>query len=292
MITKLINKIKKFYYDEDYILDYLAVITGQKCTLRCKNCCNFSPFHSQKLDFYNADKIINDIENITKRIKHINRMQIQGGDFFLHKDAAKILKYVESNNKIHNCLIATNCILLPKQEILDILKNPKFIIRISSYGSINEINKQKFEELLVTNNIRYKFHHYAKKKDVWSNLGEIDIKKKSKTEVENIYKNCTFKVCLTLENGIIARCARATVAHFLQKFKPRKNDFINIRNPFFAINELKKYINATPKHDAKGTPFGGVMMACYYCNGTSGDSIVPGEQLSAEELFRIKRKYK
>ena len=82
----MFGKIKKYFFDKDYILQNLVVITGQKCSLRCKNCANFSPFHSKELDFYDINKIISDIDKISKRIKSFKHIQIQGGDCFLHKD--------------------------------------------------------------------------------------------------------------------------------------------------------------------------------------------------------------
>ncbi len=283
-IKRINAKIAGQDFDLDYVIDFLVVVTGQKCTLKCKNCGNFSPYHSSKNDFYKADKIINDIKRITKKINSINRLQLQGGDFFLHKDAKKILQYVKNNNKILKCVIAANCIIIPKQEILDILKNEKFILRISPYGITNEVSQSKYRTILEKNNINYKIHTFAKREGVWSDLGGINISKNSKKKTLLNYKKCTFKVCLTLENGIIGRCSRATVAHKVQNFQIRKQDIINVRSPLFVIDELKKYIESI-KTDK------GVVSACYYCNGTSAKSIPAGEQLSKDEV-KIANEYR
>ena len=281
-IKKMFKKIQKYFYDNSYTLPYLAVITGQKCSLHCKNCCNFSPYHSAKLDFYEASKILNDLKNILKRVKGIKLIQLQGGDFFLHRDATKILEFISKSNKIKKCKIATNCIIFPSKEQIDILKNKKFYIRISSYGLTNEIKKDELIELLNTNNINYKLHSFANGNNTWSYLGGLEMKKQSESETNKNYMKCEFKDCLTLENGLISRCARATVAHKIQKFRPKKSDFINVRNPFFSVSSLKKYWNAQNYENGKVT-------ACYFCNGTSGKSIIAGEQLSKEEYKHIRR---
>ena len=274
-----IKEIKKYFYDKNYVLNFLVVITGQKCSLKCRNCSNFSPYHKKDIDFYNIDK-----KRIVKRVKNIKCLQLQGGDFFLHKDSEKILKYISNNNKISECMVATNCLIIPKQEILDILKSPKFLVRLSFYGTSNETRVKDIENVLIKNSINYKFHHFANKNDAWNYLGGIDTPKHTKEETESLYLNCKFKVCLTLENGLISRCSRATVAHRVQNFKPKDSDFVNVRKRFFAINELKNYIQKQNLSE-------GVVTACYYCNGTSGKSIPAGEQLTKEELQKIRRKH-
>ena len=89
------------------------------------------------------------------------------------------MKYVAQNNKIEKCQIATNCILKPKQEILDVLKNPKFSIKISSYDVVNEIKKEDFEKILIENGVKHRFYKYANKTGMWSDTGGIDTPKHS-----------------------------------------------------------------------------------------------------------------
>lgn len=283
MLHNIYKKIKHHFYDYDWEMPNLIVISGQKCTLHCKNCSNFSPYHSSRLDFYNADDIIQDLENIIKRIKCLIHIQLQGGDFFLHPNAYKILNYIANEDKIMNCTIATNCILLPKQELLDIIKQQKFSIRISNYGTANEKNKDKLEKLLIENKINYRFHHYANQDNTWSYCGGVRTPKQTKISTIENYEKCGFKVCLTLENGIISRCSRATVAHLVQKFTPAPKDFVYVRNKLFSVHDLKKFWNY--RKSSKG-----IVTACYYCYGTSGGKILPGEQLTRSEYIEIRKK--
>ena len=78
----IFQKIKHYFYDLNYEIPFLVVVTGQKCTLKCKNCANFCPYHSPELDFYDVNLIIKDLKNIIKRIKSLGSIQIQGGGFF------------------------------------------------------------------------------------------------------------------------------------------------------------------------------------------------------------------
>lgn len=279
----ILKKIKHHYYDKNYEMPNLVVITGQKCTLKCKHCANFSPYHSSDVDFYNMQLIINDLKNIFKRIKFISHLQIQGGDFFLHKDAQSLLEYVAKEDKIKNCTIATNCILIPKEEALLVLKNKKFTVRISHYGTANEKNENLLVNKLSQYDIQYSFHKFANGNGFWSDCGGINTSKHTYEETVDNYSNCIFKVCTTLENGIISRCSRATIAHKLQDYKIKRQDYVNVRSVFFSISSLKKFIKIKDSNK-------GIVTACFYCNGTSGSKINAGEQLSLEEYKQYKAK--
>lgn len=270
----------KHHFCLNYEMPNLVVITGQKCTLKCKNCANFSPYHSSDVDFYNIDLIINDLNNILKKIKCIWHLQLQGGDFFLHKDAEKLLAYVSNQEKILNCTIATNCILIPKPNLIKQLQNKKFIVRLSHYGTANEKNKNKLIEILRQNGIAYKIHMYANGNGFWSDCGGINTPKHTLEETLDNYSKCIFKCCLTLENGIISRCSRSTIAHRLQPYKIKRKDFVNVRSLFFNVSKLKRFIRN--QNSDKG-----IVTACYYCNGTSGPKIPAGEQLSLNECKEL-----
>ena len=203
------------------------------------------------------------------------------GDFILHKYAEKLLKFIENEDKIQVCTIATNCIVIPNDKILNILKNNRFVVRISNYGTANEKNENILIQKCQQYGIKYSFHKYANGNGYWSNCGSIHMEKHSKDETVKNYLSCIFKMCTTLENGLISRCSRSTVAHKLQKFNPAKNDFINVRSPFFSISKLKNFIKI------KDLPKG-IVKACYFCNGTSGEKIPAGEQLSLEEYKKYK----
>ena len=79
-------------------LPNLVFITNQKCNLKCKNCANFSPYLSQILRYYKANDLIKDLKTITK-FMNISNLQIQGGEFFIHPEQYKILKYISRNKK-------------------------------------------------------------------------------------------------------------------------------------------------------------------------------------------------
>ena len=258
--------------DKSYEIPFLVLVTGQKCSLRCKNCCNFSPYHSPSISLYNIEYIISDLKKIIHKVKCIKKLAIQGGECFLHPQLLNLIKFVNSEEKINCCVIHTNAVCKINPRIIDIISsNTKFVIRISPYGDVNKKYVNKLESILKNNNINYYYHNFASYAGEWSYCGGQEISKQNKENTVNNYMKCEFKGCLTLENGIISRCSRATIAHIYQKFHPQKKDFINVRKKFHII-KLKSYIkNANSEK--------GIVTACFYCQGTSGPKITAGEQI-------------
>ena len=95
-------------------------------------------------------------------------------------------------------------------------------------------------------------------------------------EMMNSYNNCIFaKACLTLENGFVSICSRATIAHIVQNFEFSDKCGIYIRDNFNPSKFLKFAEEKPP------------VEACYYCYGTQGKQILPAEQVNKEEWEEV-----
>ncbi|WP_302368600.1 radical SAM protein, partial [Brachyspira aalborgi] len=257
-------------------LPNLVFITNQKCNLKCKNCANFSPYLSQIIPYYKANELINDLKAITKHM-NIWQLQLQGGEFFIHPEQYKILQYISRNKKIKNIMIATNGMIIPHKRILDLIKDNKNIyIRISNYGDINNTQSLKLKEKLDKYGIKNFMHLFANGDSYWSYCGDVNMERLSYKEMMNSYNNCIFaKVCLTLENGFVSICSRATIAHVVQNFEFSDKCGIYIRDNFNPSKFLKFAEEKPP------------VEACYYCYGTQGKQILPAEQVNKEEWEEV-----
>jgi len=263
-------------------IPFLVFISGQACTLKCKYCGNFSPYFSlggggdnNKYSFYDHKKICNDIKRITKRIS-ISKIQIQGGEFFLHKNAKEILVDINKNEKISEIVISTNGTIIPNKDILSLLSNNKKItIRISNYKCIGKEKIDALKEILTLHNINYWIFNFFGNDSKWIKFQGLSAYRLNESDVESYYKNCPFKNCLTLENGYISRCSRAVIAHHAQKFSI-KGYGVNIRK-IGGIKALKAFImNDSP------------VSACFYCHEQNSELIDAAEQMTQEEISLIK----
>ncbi len=90
-------------------------------------------------------------------------------------------------------------------------------------------------------------------------MGGVDIQKDEiDTMVEQRFNECLFNKCLTLENGKLAYCSRATNAYRVQGFDYDAKDFLLVEKSLDFRKKLENYI-IHPHY----------MKACIYCNGTS-----------------------
>lgn len=317
-LRKLIYKLPESRFKDDLLKKYcnvmssIVLIVGQNCTLKCKNCANFSPYLANKLPFYNAEEIIADLHAITNEAK-LEHLQVQGGEFFLHPQSEQILDSIISNDRILNVTIATNATIIPKDSILQKIKDSKKImIRMSNYGLVNEKTAKRLESKLKELEIPNMIYNFALNTSFWAKCGEPNMKKLSTKEMLYYFNQCFFgKYCLTMENGFITRCSRATIAHLVQGFNLNKNDglFLNIgmKREFSTYGNLDS-INATHGGGVNSMleskiPFSfknlesflknyKPITACYYCYGTAGEQIIAGEQFSKKELQQIKESAK
>ena len=225
--SRLKDKLLKAHV---YLLRNIVVITGQNCSLKCKNCANFSPYLAKTIPFYPYEEICQDLQAITDECQ-ILRLQLQGGEFFLHPNALQILEYVANNPRIHQVTIATNATIVPKDSLLAIIKQSgKISIRLSDYGEVNHKNAQRLESTLASHEIPHFTHHYVHSDSQWRDCGGKDMERLEDDVAKKTFENCLFgRNCLTMENGLISRCSRGVVAYIAQGFSLGAHDGILVR---------------------------------------------------------------
>lgn len=250
------------------ILDSIVLVVGQACNLKCVNCGNFCPISISDTKRYDIKDVINWCNILYKNVNKIKVLQIQGGEPFIYSDLIKLIEYFKNKRKINKVYIATNGTIIPNKDVIDALKNDKkFLIRISDYG-LNEIPKE-LKEILDENGIDNYYYEFADGNGMWRDLGGVDLKPVSDIEKEKNFRNCAFNTCLTLENGEITYCSRATNAYKLQKFERNKRDYFVLDSSKNLKKELKNFVINRK-----------AMEACRYCNGTyNSKEIKPAIQM-------------
>ena len=197
-----------------------------------------------------------------KNVNRIKVLQIQGGEPFIYSDLIKLIKYFENNKKVQMIYIATNGTVIPNIEVIEELKNnKKFLVRISDYD-LNDIPK-KLKSLLDNNGINNYYYKFSDGNGMWRDLGGSDLKPVSDIEKERNFRNCAFRSCLTLENGEITYCSRATNSYKIQKFKRNKRDYFILKSKFNIKKELRYFVENRV-----------AMEACRYCNGTEKAEVI------------------
>ena len=135
-----------------------------------------------------------------------------------------------------------------------------------------------FENKLNELDIFYYTHKFINSDDNWFDCGNDPyMKRLTDEEMMKYFNECLFKYqCLTLENGFLSICSRATISYLIQGFNVEdKKDGFFIRKSFNFI-KLKKFLKEKKPVEA-----------CYYCYGTQlNRRVKPGEQMSKEEICK------
>jgi glycerol-3-phosphate cytidylyltransferase len=106
----LVERFCEVHYVSSGLLDipFLVICTGQACSLRCRDCGNFSPYAPAETKQYPAERIIHDLSMILNHCSTIDVLQIQGGEPFLHPDLYKILGFAVEHTGVNRVTVATN----------------------------------------------------------------------------------------------------------------------------------------------------------------------------------------
>lgn len=248
-------------------LPFLVLSVGQMCNLRCKDCANFAPYALPEMRKYSLESIVSDFESLFKAVAKIDVLQIQGGEPLVYKELPKLIGYLGECSEIEQITIATNGMLIPNDEVIHACINNKVKFRISNYPQ-NRNNLSAFVEKLSAYRIDAELYDFATKESFWLDCGGLDTPRENNDEVvARRFNSCSFKGCLTMENGELHRCSRAKNAYSLQGFNSVKGDFVNVRNNKNLYDDIIQY--HTPPH---------FETACRYCLGTSSARKIPPAQ--------------
>jgi len=260
-------------------LPFMVIVIGQKCNLKCKNCSNFTSLMPQS--FYSFDEQLSDLKRISW-LANVSLLQIQGGEPFLWERLTDFIIEIRKMGFVNRIQIATNGTqkLPPALKAL-LLKDKLCSVRISPYPGVSDKLGNRLQSELVESGILVTKHQFANATGDWSDLGGIDFVELSNEEGITNFNECVFKQCLTLEDGVFARCSRGPTAHQIQLFKPFKGDLFEVRA---AYEDELLFGKAYLDYVFRPRP----MRACNFCNGTKGAPIVAGEQYKKKEWLVAK----
>lgn len=233
-------------------LRYVELILTTVCTLNCKDCSDLINYY-QKPNHIDIDKNIESLKGLMNSIDSLNHLGLLGGEVLCYPYLYEILAFCDNEEKIKKVTIVTNGTLVIKDKrILDILKNEKFNVYISNYGTFSN-HKYDLENQLKENNIKY----ILKEENMsWKDYGNIEIRHRNKNELKKQYYNCNNMYCSIL-NGKLYQCPRSSNLSNLGIISEGKNNYIDLLE---KNKELKKKIY---KFTYGYIPY---LEACNYCN--------------------------
>ena len=240
----------------------LQVWVGQKCSLRCKNCSQLFPYIEQKI--YDINQVVEDLDKLLKFIEP-EEIHIIGGEAFTNPNIGTIIEYISKVNPNKQNKIVSNGTIIPKEDVLKILKANRehIFITVSSYDCAKE-RQNKFK--LLMDEWQIPCIMIQESSENWYYMGDNTLNEiKGYKKIMKNFTACWDRSCYTLADGEISIC-------------PRMHN-----SPLVRINEKKMFIEHLPIRKLPNNFISRVLIAtcfsektfresCRFCYGVSDNN--------------------
>ncbi len=264
---KFIGKDKMYKVQKEINVEMVNLTPTMRCNLKCKLCGVLVPHYSYCPQMA-KDEFINSLKAVFEIIDHVNKLQITGGEPFIHPQLAELVEACfEYKKQFGKLWIFTNGTVPLSAKMLDILKryNSDILIHISDYGLRREITTKLIEDIEKTG-CQYRYLKYYGEQqyfDGWVDQGDFISHNRNEKDMEEVFEHCPH-VCRGgswyVRNGQMHWCGRSIRGFELEKIPLKEGEYLNIyegnieerRDKFKNLMKLKS------------------ITACNYCNGNYG----------------------
>lgn len=201
---------------------YLEMPITTRCTLKCKECCNFIQYYKTPYDI-TYKTICEQIDKITSMSDVIEKLRILGGEPLLHNDLPMIIKKCVESSKIHQVELVTNGTVSLSDEVVSVLKNRKISVYLSNYGELSRKIKINCE-ILKDNGIPYRVE---REQLYWLKLGETYCRNKTIEQLKVDKQRCVAET-ICLFNGKLYICPKAAHGHDLSIYSAECDEFVDL----------------------------------------------------------------
>lgn len=277
--------IEQFYaewywkYKREVCLLQIDVAVTLRCTLKCKDCNMFVPYHKAKTDF-SYEELKSNFDDLFCHVDYLSSCVLLGGEPLLNKDLGRLISYLGTTygKKIGQLSIISNGTLLPERNLLDIIKEFNVEINLSDYTQTVPYKKRFLEAVDC-----YEKHGITvqiKKDLIWGEFG-FPVSPCQFDNSEEHMKSCS-PLWRGLNSSKYYYCNVAWSAGRLHRFEENEKDYVNLKG------EIDK---ETLLEYSLGNIKGG-LTCCRYCGGFGEDNkklVQAGLQIDKEETENAKQ---
>ena len=260
-----------FSSPDQIFLRSVDIVITERCSLKCKDCSNLMQYYL-KPENYEADEIVETIDNFLSMVDKVNEFRVIGGEPFMNKEIHRTIDRLTDDPKIGRVIIYTNATIVPKGKNLESLKHPSVMLMITDYEELSR-NHNKLLETMEENGIAY---HTAPAQN-WTDCTSIEKHNRTTEQQTALFKACCAKALFTLMDGKFYRCPFSAHIDKLGATPHFEDDYVDFLGKKFqevSKEDVRNYIFHKP-----------FINGCDFCVGRflSDEKIVPGIQ-TAEPL--------
>lgn len=235
--------------DRPFVIPRIMIMPTTRCNMRCKGCSSLLPLFEKPCDV-EIGQILQDFDLFFSGVDECIRITV-GGEPFLYPHLEEILKYLLKQEKILGILLITNSTLLPKPEVLQLLKDPKILVEISDYGHLEKMSH--LIALLEESKVFFK----VLTDQTWTDMGGVECRNRTKQELRFNYLNCDQgRVIKGFHNGKFHTCARSARMLALGAYQSDR-DYFDLK-PEDSPQEIRNKLKAVYYSESAD--------ACNYCD--------------------------
>lgn len=259
-------------HPEKVFIHSLELAITHRCTLNCDKCANLISYFECPRDAH-FDQMSSSVRKILDADVYINELRILGGEPFLNKELADYLRLLQSYTNIGLISIMTNATILPTEEEIKCLKDPRVYVTMSNYGPKStklDALKKRFDQ----EGILYRIYNVTE----WQDCNTIEYKSLSAEELKIKMNNCSVNNCYTLYDSKLYRCPYNAGVTILQAIPEEIADYLDIEK----INDSDICCALTNFMEKDFSEI------CAYCKSRPrfGERIEVARQLKGKHLYK------
>lgn len=253
----------KYYLQQNRIrTESFEVHVAEHCNLKCRDCCNISPFNAKK--FISLEEVQ---EICTFVSTHLlpDVFKVAGGEPTLHPQLDEILRIIKQSGAGKVVRVVSNGLLMHRMtdtfwQHIDQLTISNYISAPVKPALLEQI-KRKARQYEVVLNIKYI--------DQFNEIF-VDDAITDTNRVQQIYNDCWMRHrCLIVRNGRFFKCTRAA---YMDDFLTMKNKPIQAGNSTYTQED--GILLSEPGFQQKALDYlntDTTLLSCEYCLGVSGN---------------------
>tara|TARA_B100000315_G_scaffold255544_1_gene299137 strand:+ start:1505 stop:2752 length:1248 start_codon:yes stop_codon:yes gene_type:complete len=247
---------KDTYINSDkLIVKTIDVQITEKCSMKCKDCCNLMQYYTAPKDS-DMDMMFRNIDKLMNCIDRLDEFRVLGGDPFMNKKLFKVINKLTTYEKVNKVVIYTNAKIVPKGENLEALRHKKVLLDITNYGASSTAH-DKLVELCKNENLLYSTTRCI----TWQDCGRImPYSNKSEPELKHLFNNCCNSDLVSLLHGKLYRCPFSANGVNLKAIPKNPKDEVDLNDESLSIKELRDQIKNLCYEKE-------YLTACSFCNG-------------------------
>lgn len=198
-----------------------------KCTLNCKHCNLFIPYHSEHIHF-SYEEMKRNIDLFFERIDFVTYFGLIGGETFLHPDLEKSIRYLGDHyrNQIGRITVVTNGTVDPDDTLLKAMKKYKIYLSISDYTDV--VAYEDKMERLIKKLKKYEIDYSRNASIIWTDFGFPEHPVKRTPEQQEKHLSCCRPNWNALHDGNFYYCNVAWCAQQSGHFRLREEDSLKL----------------------------------------------------------------